>query len=204
MGEDEELLAAWSRGDEDAGRALFERYYRLLARFFANKVGHEAPELIQQTFLRCVESRDKFAGRSSFRSFLLGIARNVFFKHLRRRYQWGDRMDAEVTSLEQLAPSNTSVLARKREEQLLLAGLRRLPVADQVLLEWYFWDDLTAPEIAEVLEIPIGTVRSRIGRARDSLSARIAELRASPPTDESTADLEAWAAGLRAHLDVAR
>lgn len=204
MTEDEELLAAWSRGDETAGRALFERYYKLLARFFANKVGPEAPELIQQTFLRCVESRESFAGRSSFRSFLLGIARNVFFKHLRRRYQWGDRVDAEVTSLEQLAPSNTSVLARKREEQLLLAGLRRLPVEEQVLLEWYFWDDLTAPEIAEVLEIPVGTVRSRISRARDSLSARIAELRVSAPHEDTSADLEAWAASLRGHLDVAR
>jgi RNA polymerase sigma-70 factor (ECF subfamily) len=199
--DDDELLTAWSRGDEDAGRVLFDRYYRLLARFFANKVGPEAPELIQQTFLRCVESRDKFAGRSSFRAFLLGIARNVFFKHLRRRYQWND--DAGVTSLEELSPSYTSMLARKREEQLLLAGLRRLSVEQQILLEWYFWDDLTAPEIAEILEVPIGTVRSRIQRARDALAGHVVDLRAEPHAGDASADLDAWAAEVRTHLDEA-
>lgn len=200
MSDEEQLLEAWGRGDEDAGRVLFDRYYRVLARFFANKAGPEAPELIQQTFLRCVESRASYAGTASFRAFLLGIARNVFFKHLRRRYQWDARVDAGVTSVEQLAPSHTSIVARRREEQLLLVSLRQLPIEQQMLLEWYFWDDLTAPEIAEVLAIPIGTVRSRLGRAREVLADAMKRARVVPADDDGPADLEAWAAGIRAQL----
>lgn len=80
---DEELLAAWRAGDRRAGELLFERYYEPVARFFLNKTDAQA-ELIQQTFLACVEGAPKFRGEGSFRSFLFAIAEGTVKSRLRR------------------------------------------------------------------------------------------------------------------------
>ena len=60
MDTDRQLLEAWRGGDKKAGKRLFERHYDALTRFFRNKVGPEAPDLVQQTFLGCLERIDRF------------------------------------------------------------------------------------------------------------------------------------------------
>jgi len=56
---DAELLERWRSGDRDSGEALFERYYDTVERFFLNKIGDAISDLVQETFIRCVESRDR-------------------------------------------------------------------------------------------------------------------------------------------------
>ena len=122
---DEELLAAWRAGDRGAGELLFERYYEPVARFFLNKTDAQA-ELIQQTFLACVEGAAKFRGEGSFRSFLFAIAYRQLCRHYRDRK--GERIDLAEVSVAGMEPSPSQVMIEGEELKLLLAGLRSIPV----------------------------------------------------------------------------
>jgi len=195
---DEELLAAWRAGDREAGELLFERYYEPVARFFLNKTDAGA-ELIQQTFLACVEGAPRFRGESSFRSFLFAIAYRQLCRHYRDRR--GDRVDLAEVSVAAMDPSPSQALIEGEELRLLLAGLRRIPVDCQVVLELLYWEQLTTVEMAAVLEIPEGTVKSRLRRGRALLREAIEALAEDPALAGSTLlGLETWASALRARV----
>ena len=195
---DEELLAAWRAGDRGAGELLFERYYEPVARFFLNKTDAGA-ELIQQTFLACVEGAARFRGESSFRSFLFAIAYRQLCRHYRDRK--GDRIDLTEVSVAAMDPSPSQVMIEGEELRLLLAGLRRIPVDCQVVLELLYWEQLTTVEMAAVLEIPEGTVKSRLRRGRALLREAIEALAQNPALAGSTLlGLETWASALRARV----
>ena len=168
---DKDLFTDWAGGDRRAGHTLFSRHFKHVRRFFANKAPDHVEDLVQRTFARCVESKTRFAQRSSFRTFLFGIARNILrehYRHLRR----SEEIDfVEQHSVEDLGAGLSTLAAARREQRLLLHALRRLPLANQTLLELYFWEDLTAPQIAEICDIPENTVRSRIRRSRTARSA---------------------------------
>ncbi|MEX1364513.1 MAG: sigma-70 family RNA polymerase sigma factor, partial [Nannocystaceae bacterium] len=92
---DRALLEQWRAGDAGAGNTLFERHFDTIARFVKNKVSHqgELEDLVQQVFLRCVEGRDRFEGRSSFRTYLFAVAHNTLLEHFRRRRRAGAQVD---------------------------------------------------------------------------------------------------------------
>lgn len=195
---DDELLERWRAGDLEAGSVLFERHYDAVCRFFRNKAWADAPDLVQVTFLGLVQARDRFAGASSFRTFLFAVARNVLLKHFRGGHRAPD-LDFGVTSIHDLAPGPSSVVARRREERLLLEALRHIPVDDQIVLELQYWESMTSAEIAEILEVPSATVRSRLRRAKERLHAELERLATSAAELTSTVEnLDAWANSLRA------
>jgi RNA polymerase sigma factor (sigma-70 family) len=201
--DDAALFEAWCRGDRRAGAQLFERHYEAIARFFHNKARHDADDLIQRTFLRCVETHARIRDPASFRYYLFGVARNVLLEYLEEK---GRRQRREVlnflsTSIEDLAPTPSSALARAREERLILHALRRIPLELQIILELYYWEELRARELAEVLDLPEGTIRTRIRRAKQLFEAEIARVAESPALAHSTlCDLEGWARRLRGDL----
>jgi RNA polymerase sigma-70 factor, ECF subfamily len=198
--EDAAWVAAWRAGDREAGKRLFERHYAGVARFFRNKVGGSEPDLIQRTFLACVESLPRYRGAASFRSWLFSIAYKILCKHFRQLRRDEGRVDFETTSAEELT-SPTAVLAEREEQRLLLAALRRLPLDYQVALELHYWESLSAAEIGEVLELPLGTAKTRIRRGRALLAEQMRALADSEELLHSTiAGLERWASQLRAQV----
>jgi RNA polymerase sigma factor (sigma-70 family) len=199
---DIELLEAWRGGDRRAGEQLFERHYAAVARFFRNKLEFGVDDLIQRTFLACVEGRERIRGEASFRTYLFAVARNLLGKHYRGRQRDGDRIDLGVTSIHDLAPSPSVVVAEHEEQRLLLEALRRIPIDHQIVLELYYWERLTSAEIAGVLDVPHGTVRTRIRRAKQLLEEQLRALDGERAVVESTvANLESWAASLRKLLE---
>lgn len=195
------LVEAWRGGDREAGRSLFQRHYAAVARFFRNKAGDAGPDLIQRTFLGCVEGRERFRHEASFRSYLFSIAYKVLCKHYREQRRASERgqdaIDFAVESAFQWTSPLSGVAARQ-EQRLLLEGLRRLPVDYQVVLELHYWEDMSAAELSEVLAIPLGTAKTRMRRGRELLEARLAELSTSAVLLHSTlANLDGWAAQLR-------
>ncbi len=201
MQPDEALYAAWRAGDSKAGAELFERHYPAIARFFRNKVDADAADLIQKTFLACLESKEKNRGDSSFRTYLFAVAHNVLYKHFRGKVREGARLDFGLTSVHDLQPTAASLLARRREERLLLQGLRRLPLDHQVLLELYFWEKMPAREIAEILATAEGTVRTRLRRAKQLLEEAMTALAGDDAEVRDTlSNLDAWADAVRGRI----
>lgn len=201
MLDDHALLAAWQGGDERAGRTVVERHYEAVARFFATKDRANAADLIQLTLVKFVEARARIPGDCNVRAYLLGIARHVLFDHFRAAYHGGARIDFGERSVADLQPTPSSLLAREEQTRLLLAALRRIPLECQVLLELYYWEDFTAREVADVLQVPEGTVRTRLRRARQLLEQAIATSADAPQVIETTlADLDGWARRVRGEV----
>lgn len=199
---DEELIERWRGGDSTSGEALFDRHYYIIERFFVNKVPHAVPDLVQETFTRCLESRTPIRDNRYFAQYLIGIAKNVLKAHLRERYRQGDVLDLDEVSVCDLQPGPGTLVGKRREHRLLLEGLRNIPLSEQMILELHYWEAYTTEEIAEALEIPVGTARGRVQRARENLEAVMHRLAESPDDLESTLGrLEDWAKECRAHLD---
>jgi RNA polymerase sigma factor (sigma-70 family) len=195
--EDDEWLVAWRAGDRAAGQRLFARYYEPVARFFVNKVGEAGTELIQRTFLACVEGLPRFRGDGSFRSWLFAIAYRQLCAHYKARVH--AQLDLSSDSVAGLDPSIAGLLVEREEQRLLLAGLRALPLELQVVLELHYWEQCTTVEMAAALEIPEGTVKSRLRRGREQLRGCIERLAATPELAASTfRGLDGWAEGVRA------
>ncbi len=187
-------LRAWRSGDRAAGNALFERHFLVVCNFFRNKVSDGVDDLIQRTFVTCIESEHGFRGEGSFRGYLLGVARHVLFRHYREQRRDGKTFAPMLTSVGDLDPSPSVLVAKNREHARLLDGLRSIPLDLQITLELYFWEGMTMREIAEVLEVPPGTAASRLRRAKEALRVKLDRPDAPAPTDD---DLEAWASTLR-------
>jgi RNA polymerase sigma factor (sigma-70 family) len=194
---DFELLDAWRDGDKRAGNALFERHFDGLFRFFRYKLPDKAEDLVQQTLLACVQAQPGFRKQSSFRTYLYTIARSKLYDALARRAR-DQAIDFTTSSVVDLGESPSRVLARDQEQNLLVQALRRLPVQLQVILELKYFEHMSGPEIAEVLEIPEGTVRSRLRRAREQLQDAVKAMAESPEQVESTMTrLDSWADAVR-------
>jgi RNA polymerase sigma-70 factor (ECF subfamily) len=200
--DDVELLRAWGDGDDAAGNALVRRHFATLYRFFRSKVSENAADLAQATFLAALEAKDRFRGEASFRVFLLAIARRQLFNHYRRSRPHGPLTDVAETSVHALAGSPSKILARRDEQTLTPASMRRLPLDLQICLELFYWERRKQSEMAMILDIPEGTVKSRLNRARNELRGWIERLADEPGLGARTSDnFERWARSVRKVLD---
>jgi RNA polymerase sigma factor (sigma-70 family) len=187
---DLDLLERWRAGDKGAGEDLFGRHFASVLRFFDNKVVGSAEDLTQQTFLECVGARDRFRGASSFRTYLFSIAWNLLRHHFRRETK-NEQLDFDVSSVNELIPSATSPtsnLDRARRGRELHEALRRLPLAQQTLLEWHYWHELDAAALAEIFDVAPGAIRVRLLRARNALRAELENVK--QPTDSPLAQAD--------------
>ena len=190
---DARLLERWRGGDPTAGDALYQRHCNAVIRFFRNKVHTETDELVQQTFVRLIEGRDRIREGVAIRAYVLGIARHVLNEHY-RGLQVNRSFNPSVDAVETSSPGPSSVVTRRQEHRLVVEGLRRLPLDHQIVLELFYWEGLKSQEIAAVMGISDSTTRSRIARARALLKELIVELGASAPLIASTVgDLDEWA-----------
>ncbi|MEV4416592.1 sigma-70 family RNA polymerase sigma factor [Catellatospora sp. NPDC049609] len=169
------LALAARGGDRGAAEAFVAATQRDVTRFVAHLAGPaDADDLAQDTFLRAMRALPSFEGRSSARTWLLAIARHTVVDHLRsvsRRPRAADLSDWAA-----VADAAHAGAGGRFDEQILLtqlvAGLdpdrREAFVATQVL-------GLSYAEAAEVVGCPVGTIRSRVARARDDLAAALAD-----------------------------
>ena len=198
MESDRELFEAWRGGDARAGSTLFDRYARELYWFFCDKVSENAAEdLVQETFLACVKVAGDFRGDSSFRTYLYTAARSRLYNYLSRVKAKNDKVDFGITTLHDLGPTPTGMVARRERDRVLLEALRRIPIDLQIAIELYYFEQIQGDALAEVLGVPMGTVRTRLRRARERLHEQLVALEAAGPLHDTVADLESWAAEIR-------
>ena len=184
MATDLELLDRWRAGDAAAGEELVGRHWTSVSRFFRAKVGDDGADLISQTFLACVEGRDRIEG-DNVKAYLFAVARRKLVDHFRARTR-EPGLDVSMTSVIDLATGPATELERRERGELLRRGLQRIPLDDQIALELAYFESLSTRELAGVLEIPENTVRSRLSRARDKLREVLSEL--GSPEEAKLAD----------------
>lgn len=188
------LIARWRDGDDAAGRALFERYFDSIYRFFTTKLDDEADELTQSTFLACVRAKDQFRGASSFRTYLFTIARHELHQRLRRHKRHDARLDFDASSVAEIVTTPGTKLVRHEEHGQLIEALRALPEAQQSLLELHYWEELSISELAAIFGSPEPTIRTRLHRAR--LALRKAMEGAAPARAlETLESMDDWVRG---------
>lgn len=201
MADDFDVLDRWRAGDREAGNELLRRHFDGLYRFFSNKVGDGVDDLIQRTFLACVESKDRFRKQASFRTYLFTVARHELYRHFRQHRKGASDVALAEMSVEDLGTSPSKVAVRQQEHKLLLKALRRIPLDLQLAIELFYWEGLTTAEVGDVLGVPQGTAKSRLRRAREALDAQLRAVAESREVLESTlAHFEDWAKGVRAEV----
>lgn len=154
-------------------------------------------DLTQEAFVRLEQAHASERELTNFRAFLFGTARHVVHEFIRARKR-DPRVELDDLSAMDLDPRPSTLLAKRAEQILLLEGLRRLSLAHQIVLQLFYWEDMTAPAIAIVLAENENTIRGRISRARVQLREILAELdRTGVPSRDTDTDLDKWAASKR-------
>jgi len=140
-----------------------------LARYLLRD-SHEAEEAVQEAFLRAIRHFGGFRGTDG-RAWILSIVRNTCFTRLRRRRSGGDMVefDEESHSLEQELSTPETDLARAIATESVHEGLGRLAAEFREVLVLRELEGLSYKGIAQVVGVPIGTVMSRLARARKQL-----------------------------------
>lgn len=170
MRQDYDLWRAWVDGDAVAGEELVQRHFLAVYRFFAAKLPDHADDLTQSTFVACIEGKASFRAEGHFRAFILGIARLQLLRFLEGRGRLVKGQATSEVSIEDLEPSPSTAAAQAQRRDLLLTAMRSIPLDFQMVLELHYWEDMTTGDIAEVLAIAPGTVKSRLSRARGLLA----------------------------------
>lgn len=173
---DAEVLAR-SRSDPAAFRAIFERHHAALHAYLRRRVrADEAADIAAETFVTAFRRRASYdVAQGSARGWLFGIASNLLRHHWRR-----ERRELHAyarTGVDPLVSEEEDVEARVDAElagPVLARVLASLPRADREVLLLHAWADLSDAEIAEALGVPVGTVYSRLSRARGRMREGIA------------------------------
>jgi RNA polymerase sigma factor (sigma-70 family) len=197
--DDLDLFQRWRAGENAAGNALFHRHFESVYRFFQRKVEGDIDDLVQETFLACLRSAETFRRQSSFRTYLLAIARHTLFGYWRRRtVRAGKALDFDEISVASLSTTAGTRLAKQQERAALLDALRALPLDQQLLLEMFYWQELDREQIAEIYDVAEATVGTRLFRARKSLQDSLEALAIGERRKPE--DFDTWAMSLRAQL----
>ena len=170
------LVAGCRAGDRDSQRQLYDacspRVYRLAVRMVGVQ---DAADVTQQTFLRAFSRLNQYDGNARFETWLYRLAVNESLQHLRRRRRWDQPSSLDYD------PADTSRRCENTEQRELLdQALARLEPQLRSIFLLRESEELTYREIAEALEIPAGTVGSRLNRARRALQEHLTALGWTP------------------------
>ena len=167
------LVDAARAGSPEAFALLVRRYYSPIVRlaFRITRDPDEAKDIAQDVFLRAFRSLDTLLPERPFESWLFFVARNASLDAIRRRHRT-DAIDAkrEMRPLE-LGPEHIAL--RKEQAAQVRMALEGLPLKYRTVLELYYVSDLRYRDIAEALNIPIGTVKTHLSRAKRRLRAEL-------------------------------
>lgn len=169
MIDDAELIRRVGSGDKAAMKALYERHSTALFHFLRFRLGDafEAADVMQEAFLEVWRNAGRFEGRSSAKTWIFGIARNKAIDRMRR----GGRMvlGEPDQTIPDDAPSPETVMERASDAARVRACMEKLSDAHRSAMRLAFYEDLPYGEIAEIEEVPLGTIKTRIHHAKQLL-----------------------------------
>jgi RNA polymerase sigma-70 factor, ECF subfamily len=186
---DEALLTAVLHGDMDALAHLVERYQRPLTGYLDRLVGPDwalAQDLTQETFLRVLRQREH-RGERPLKPWLYAIATNLARDHFKSAaVQRGMPLDDDIeTSLPDWAAGPEEQALAVERGAAIAAALNILSVEYRATLALRFYNDLSLQEIAETLEVPLGTVKSRLSMGLRRLRVALCRMRSEEEGERS-------------------
>jgi RNA polymerase sigma-70 factor (ECF subfamily) len=161
--EDELIVIRCQLGERAALDELAERWHPPLWKYVRRLAGDDdAKDVVQDVWLRVLRGIGRLRDGSRLRPWLFGIARHVLMDRLRHQYAAPFGNDIDVADLAADLPADSF------EEELgaIEHELARLPAIEREVLTLFYLRELSLAEVAEVLEVPVGTVKSRLFRAR--------------------------------------
>jgi len=166
-------MAKLRRRDPAAVAFLVDRYQHRLYRYLVRLVGPgaAADDLYQQTWLNVVRQLDRYDAVRSFESWLFAIAHNAAMDLLRRKK--GESLDDEIGELPAAGSDALTGLITAERAAILATEVDHLPALFREAVTLRFEEGMKLEEIAEVTGVPVGTVKSRLGRALESLRRNI-------------------------------
>lgn len=163
MATDEELFHAWQNGNADALATLVQRYYAPLMAHLYRLLGdaHLAEDLVQETFFRLMRYAHSYRYPHPFVPWLYRIARNLAHTYQKSAYHLSVDLVANPpeTGIDDANPQTW--VERQELHTDLLKALARLSLEQREVLSLRFGQGLSVKETAEVLNVPIGTIKSR-------------------------------------------
>jgi RNA polymerase sigma-70 factor (ECF subfamily) len=189
------LIERCLAGDQAAWETIVRLHRRKVFNIAYKFVGRhdQAEDLTQEVFLKLYRSLDTFDRRANFQTWLISVSRNLCIDHYRSVRKEREVVNREIDPTD-LTPASTersahAVLEQRDRVQLLRQALDMLPPALRIAVMLRDIQELSYQEIAERLELPEGTVKSRINRGRAELARQFRRLRdqqdASPRTGVS-------------------
>jgi RNA polymerase sigma factor (sigma-70 family) len=166
------LVEAWTAGDHRAGTELIRPHLKVLRRFVRRRLRDGADDVVQETLAACATSVQRFRAQSRFGTFLLGIARNQVFAYGRRLEREGALALEALAVFGGLDPSpscDETTESSSSREVTITRAVAELPVQLRRVIELSFWASLGQDDIAKKLGVPVGTVASRLRRAKQLL-----------------------------------
>jgi RNA polymerase sigma-70 factor (ECF subfamily) len=179
--EEQEVLEAVQSGRKERFEAIVVHYQRRAFRIAMSLVQNtqDAMDLAQEAFLRAFRAIQTFDTRQPFFPWFYRILRNLCLSHLKRRRRLfslsGPKADEDDSDIEVPSDSPGPEVLAERSEKIdrFYAEFQTLPARDREILSLRHFENLTYAEIAAALEIPVGTVMSRLFYARRKLKERL-------------------------------
>jgi RNA polymerase sigma-70 factor (ECF subfamily) len=183
---DKELVRRVKKGDRHAFELLFSRYQHkilnLISRYLRDR--EDVEDVAQETFIKAFRALPRFRGESAFYTWLYRIAINTAKNHQVARSRRPPGTDLDVDDAEYMDGTDAlresenpeSALARDELSAEIDLAISQLPDDLRSAVTLREFDGLTYEQIAEIMDCPLGTVRSRIFRAREAIDARIQPL----------------------------
>ena len=176
----DEAVARLKRGDPDALALILSRYQHRLYRFLLRIVRDPATaeDLFQQTFLRIIERINRYDARNSFETWMFSVGHNLAIDHLRRRrvISLDDADEFGASPVHHISPGGRDALQQLIESErgaILASAISQLPVIQRTVISLRFEEDMKLAEIAEVIGVPLATVKSRLVRGLERLRATV-------------------------------
>ena len=173
------LIERFKGGDQSAFAGLVELYKDRIHQFILCILGpdRESEDIAQEAFIQIYRSLPSFRGGSSFSTWAYAVTRNVCRHRLRTRVSGADALKEAEEEARRIIPGHGPAmeLALETEETkaLVRAQIAALSPVHQAVLFLSCWEKLSYAEMAEILEVPVGTVRSRLHNALSALSGRL-------------------------------
>lgn len=174
--DDANLVSRCLAGDKDAFDALVARYERPVYNLVYRVVGnhHDAQEITQDAFVRAYQALPTFRQGAGFYTWLYRIATNLSLDEIRRRRRRPVVLDGDMTQGDDREDPQDA-LVQGETRHVVHAALQTLPPEHRTIIVLRDLLDLTYEEIAQIQHLPLGTVKSRLNRARRMLRRRLSD-----------------------------